>query len=107
MATTNTLTLELERETTRDVVSRVENHDLYRAVIAAQAGEHIDDCLIDAWSQHWPVIGTDLRLTGTAVDSEGGWWSIWNDQAAINTEEALAAGWTVADGYAFPPTPIL
>ena len=103
------LTLTLTRETVRKLVAAVEDNEFYAAVVAAQAGESLDDCLITEWSQHWPVIDGDLNLTGEAVDSDDPHhWYNYDDLAAIFEDVARDAGWDCPDedggsGYASPP----
>lgn len=76
---------------------------LYRAIVAAQAGDHLDDLVIDEWAGHWPVIDANLVLTGEVVDSDSDGWRNYDDRAAIMADDAESGGWTLNDGYATPP----
>ena len=69
--------------------------------VQSQAWQEAADCC--DWHGVWPVIDAEGLLTGEI--SEGGDdMSNVDDEAMIETAEAIAAGWTVdEDGYATPP----
>lgn len=107
--------LELSNELVARICERIEDDELYGAIVAAQAGEYVEDCCIESWHQFWPVIDTDLRLTGDYTDGETRYhkgeaqrgavcYSNYNEEAMIDTEEARKAGWIIDDGesYAYP-----
>lgn len=100
-AKSDTLEITLSREALAELISSG-THELNQAVVAAQAGEPLADCLVTEWDQWWPIIDTDLKLTGQSTDSQPG-FANYNNQAMIDESDALAAGWTITDGYASPP----
>jgi hypothetical protein len=57
------------------------------------------------WDNAMPVIDGDRRLTGAWVywDTDDQTYANYDDNFAISIDDAEAAGWTVADGYAEPP----
>lgn len=82
----------------------------------AFAGERLDAPATAAamercdWTNYYPVIDADVRLTGECVyaDEEGRRHANYDDQAMIDRAEAVAAGWTIdGDGFATPPEPAM
>ena len=78
----------------------------------AFAGERIDAaatvaaCDLCEWQDYYPVIDADLRLTGefAYADEEDGRHANYENEAMIDRQEALAAGWAIdEDGHATPP----
>jgi hypothetical protein len=81
-------------------------------VLDTIAGLRIDDPKAVAamercdWANVMPVIDGDRRLTGRWVywDTDDQTFANYDDEAAIDRDDAVEAGWTVdEDGYATPP----
>lgn len=79
--------------------------------LASFAGERIDAAAtVEAmerceWTGYYPVIDTDLRLTGeyAYADEENHRHANYGNQAMIDRAEAVEAGWAIdADGFATP-----
>jgi hypothetical protein len=105
----DTLTVTMSRDDLRKLLAESGSHELRVAVTEAQAGEPLDDLLFTEWSQCWPVIDSDLVLTGAFTDSDDTHtWFNYDDRAAIYEGEARDAGWNCPEedetsGYASPP----
>ena len=92
------MNLRLNRECVEKLVSECRDNELYAAIIDAQERESLDDCLVTEWSQHWPVIDGNLKLTGKFIDSEdNGDWLNYDDRAMISREDAVASDWDIDD----------
>lgn len=81
----------------------------YKKMLVEQyTGRPLSDLPFDNWDQHWPVIDTDLNLTGEYVDSDTPGWHNYRDLAAIWDTDAITAGWQIDtdpvtdDGYVYP-----
>jgi hypothetical protein len=78
-------------------------HEEQIQITKDMAGEPLSALPWDEWERHWPVVDRHGLLTGEVVDSDVEGWSNYGDLAAIWIEEATAGGWTLRDGYAYPP----
>ncbi len=86
----------------------VSGSDAVERVIASLKGERLtSDRVAKAFDNidgYYPVIDGDLVLTGEfRYADQPGDWSSYRNEAAIDNEVALAAGWTIDDeGFAEP-----
>lgn len=98
-----TISVEFDRHLLMKLLHKCHDHDLRKAVVAAQAGEPLSSLLFDEWSDHWPVIDAATDLTGDWVDSDSAGYVNYDDKAMICESEARVGGWKIEDGYATPP----
>ena len=105
----DSITIRMTEEDLKGLCHKCEDNALYAAVVRALADRPLSTFAeyIEEWSQHWPIISSDLTLTGTFTDcQEGGDWYNYDDVAMIECGEALRHGWIVDaldDRYALPP----
>ena len=59
------------------------------------------------WNNIWPEIDGDGNLTGRLIGSGEDGYANVDDDAMIDLDVAKASGWTIDDGYATPPEPVL
>lgn len=96
--------LKLTRHQLATIAENVHDDEILALIVAAQAGEPLDDCLISEWPDHWPVINENLELTGEITDCMGPNFASYEDRAAIPRDVMRAAGWGFDElGYAAPP----
>jgi len=101
-----TVTVSMSRDDWRELLANGGGPTALReAVLAAQAGEDLEDLLFDEWYCRYPVVDRDLTLTGEYADSDSEGYYNYNDEASITAEEARAGNWRIDEngGYASPP----
>lgn len=101
------------RRTSVTYLNSTEQKQMRDRVTKVFAGVKMDDPLWKSvavafnWQNVWPVIDTDLELTGEVVEPQGGdylpHFPGWD--AVISRQDAEAAGWVIDEGHGFAHEP--